>query len=135
MMEQRLINLFDIARLDSTDLHNLAEIRAYCSALGYVVNHLGDIESNTGLNMLCYPYKELFDRLFDGISIARQESGLVLRGYSLDTIGNLVAKWMPLFCDVYLDRDGKSWLQIDALNESWDLLDSRNLRWTMIESR
>lgn len=130
IIENRICNTLAIAGIERD-----AEIIAIASALQQVDEIIKEayvLDDKLAINLL---------KVCDGDNIAAGfgllifdyvEKGIIIRNYDISTIGNIVAGWMPIFEDTFLDGNGYCW---DDMDECWQYLDSLNLRWTMIESR
>lgn len=112
-----------------------AETIAIASALDLVNEYIKNeysLEDKLAINLFGYYDGDRLAVAFYGLIFDFIEDGIVVRNYDIDTIGKIVAGWVLISENIFLDGNGYSW---DDMDESWQRLDDLNLRWTMIESR
>lgn len=126
----RIVKALDLAGVESD-----AEVLAFVSAIGEVEEYIQSqyaLEDKLAVNLLKPCDGDTLAVAFYGLIFDYTENGIVIRNYDIDTIGKIVAGWVLIIDDIFLDGNGGCWNDMD---ECWQRLDDLNLRWTMIESR
>lgn len=132
---ERIKNLYDIAKIDTADVLNLAEIAAVSGEITRLNDYLQNIKGATAVNIFTMPNSANIAKEFENIEYKIDGRKIYISKYDIETVGKIFNAWFGIIFDFYLNGTGRDWTFIDGEELTWNKIEKRELRWTMAESR
>lgn len=132
---ERIKSLYEIAKIDTSDILTSAEIGAVCGEIEKLADFLQNIKGATAVNIFTKPNGDGIAKIFENTEYVIDGRKIYISKYDVETVGKIFNAWFGIIFDFYLGGNGKDWNFIDGEEVTWDNIDRRELRWTMTESR